>query len=87
MLIQEWRNNTDLSTIKISIEEITNPLSDTIDKDTLYNIGTGKSPSDETAMFLLSATKTGSVMREKCVSECVNNRKRFKESILQQKLK
>ena len=37
------RNCQDLATIKTALEEMMNPFSDSIDKDTLYNIGTGKS--------------------------------------------
>ena len=79
-------NNTDLHTIKTAIEETMNPFSDTLDKDTLYNIGTGKSASIETTKFLLHAVDIGSIKRKEFISECLKEPKRFEESITRQKV-
>ena len=81
------RNSQDLAAITTSIEEMMNPFSDDIDKNTLYNIGTGKSASKETTEFLLSLVKTGSDLREKFLNECISNPKRFEESISRRKIK
>ena len=73
------RNCQDLATIKTAVEEMMNPFSDSIDKYILYNIGTGKSASKETTEFLLGVTKPGSDLREKFISECISDPKRFEE--------
>ena len=84
---QVKRNNKDLDAIITSIKETMNPFSGTIERDILYNIGTGKSASNETTNFLLNVKKSGSAMREKFIEECISNSKRFEESIKRQKLR
>ena len=64
-----------------------NPFSETVPKDELFNISSGKAASSETSKFLLGCQKLGSDAREKFIKECRADEKRFEQKITKQNLK
>ena len=80
------KNNNYLTKIVEAIKETMNPFDPNIDKDALYNIGTGKSVSSQTSEFLLNVLCIGSTAQTSFVRECIENPKRFEESIKRQKI-
>ena len=57
------KNTWDLEKILRSIQENMNPFNEEVNKDLLFNIGTGKSSKQETAEFLLGVNKIGQKAR------------------------
>ena len=58
-----------------------NPFSEEVNKDLLFNIGTGKSSKLETAGFLLNVNKVGQKAGEGFIIQCIKDPKRFEERI------
>ena len=81
------RNAKDIQKIITLIKETMNPFSETVPKDELFNISSGKAASSETSTFLLGCQKLGSDAREKFIKECRADEKRFEQKITQQKVK
>ena len=75
------KNTRDLEKILRSIRENMNPFSEEVNKDILFNKGTGKSSMLETAEFLLNVNKIGQKAREDFIIQCIKDPKRFEERI------
>ena len=73
------KNTRDLEKIVRSIQENMNPFSEEVNKDLLFNIGTGKSSKQETAEFLLNVNKIGQKAREGFIIQCIKDPKRFEK--------
>ena len=80
------KNTRDLEKILRSIQENMNPFSEEVNKDLLFNIGTGKSSKQETAEFLLNVNKIGQKAREGFIIQCIKDPKRFEERIPRHKI-
>ena len=80
------RNAEDLYKVISCVEENINPFK-IEDKDNLYNIGSGKSCSPDTATFLLNVVEIGRTACEKFTQECADNPARFEERIARQRVK
>ena len=63
-----------------------NPFSEEVNKELLFNIGTGKSSKQETAEFLLNVNKIGQKTREDFVIQCIKDPKGFEERIPRHKI-
>ena len=63
-----------------------NPFSEEVNKDRLFNIGTGKSSKQEAAEFLLNVNKIGQKAQEGFIIQCITDSKRFEERILRHKI-
>ena len=79
------RNCGDLNKIIHLIQETMNPFLPEIQKENLYNIGSGKSASKETEKFLLNVESIGSELRERFINECISDSNRFEQRIKRQK--
>ena len=66
-LNQIKKNNKHLQNIIEILPENMNPFSESIDKESLFNIGSGKAASTQTATFLLSTVEKGCINRHKCI--------------------
>ena len=75
------RNTRDLEKILRNIRENMNPFSEEVNKDLLFDIGTGKSSNQETAEFLLNVNKIGQRAREAFIIQCIKDPIRFEERI------
>ena len=53
------KNTRDFDKILRNIQENMNPFSEEVNKDLLFNIGTGKLSKQETSEFLLNINKIG----------------------------
>ena len=53
------RNALDLKNIINLLQQTMNPFSSELDKDSLFNIGSGKATSEETKNFLLTVANIG----------------------------
>ena len=80
------KNTRDLEKLLRSIQENMNPFSEEVNKDLLFNIGTGKSSKQETAEFLLNVNKIGQKAREGFIIQCIKDPKRFEERIPRHKI-
>ena len=63
-----------------------NPFSESIGKEILFNVGSGKAASTQTAVFLLDIVEKGCVNRDKFIQECIDQSKRFEDKISRNKL-
>ena len=78
---QIMKNTRDLEKILRSIQENMNPFSEEVNKDLLFNKGTGKSSRQETAEFLLNVNKIGQKAWEAFIIQSIKDPKRFEERI------
>ena len=69
-----------------TIPEHMNPFSKDLDKEILYNLGTGKSAQIETADFLLSVVKIGRKAQTDFINECIEDPARFEKPLAKQKI-
>ena len=69
------KNTRDLEKILRSIQENMNPFSEEVNKDLLFNIGTGKSSKQETAEVLLNVDKNDQKAREGFIIQCIKDPK------------
>ena len=81
------QNSKDLSTLINAVVETMNPFTQTIDKDHLFNIATGKAAQDDTAAFLLEVPLTGSKAKDEFIEGCAEDSSRFSQPIKRQKIK
>ena len=63
-----------------------NPFIEEVNKDLLFNIGTGKSSKQETAEILLNVYKIGQKAREGFIIQCIKDPKRFEERMHRHKI-
>ena len=80
------RNSKDLCQIMSLVKDTMNPFSTDINKEHLFNIGSGKSATEDTSKFLLNVVSTGCKARERFIEECVEDPKRFERPIRRVKL-
>ena len=57
-----------------------------MNKDLLFNIGTGESSKQEAAELLLNINKIGQKARESFSYQCIKDAKRFEKRIPRQKI-
>ena len=81
------KNSSDLTKIMSTIEDSLNPFSTTLRNEFMFNIGSGKAASPETTKFLLNVSSMGFMAQKKFIQECIEDPKRFEESIPREKLK
>ncbi|CAH1106247.1 unnamed protein product [Psylliodes chrysocephalus] len=77
------RDNVDLQSICNTLEESTNPFSISFEKDTLYNIGTGKDANMNRKEYLLIAMTK---LKTAFIDECKKENERFNQTIHKQKI-
>ena len=75
-----------LETLILTITETMNQFSLDFNKETLFNIGSGKAASKEATSFLLHVTDIRKRACEGFIEECKNNPGRFEERIKRQKI-
>ena len=80
------KNTRDLEKILRSIQENMNPFIKDMNKELLFNTGTGKSSKQETAEFLLNVNKIGQKAREDFIIQSIKDPKRFEERIPRHKI-
>lgn len=80
------KDKKNLQSIIEAIKCTMNPFDDTIDKDTLFNISTGKAASKEVTDFLLNVKTAGSQQKLNFISECSSTPGRFDKSIKRNKI-
>ena len=66
--------------IETSLENM-NPFSESIDQESLFNIGSGKAALIQTSVFLLSIVEKGCVNWDKFIQECIYQPKHFEDKI------
>ena len=76
MINRMMKNTRDLEKILRSIQENMNPFREEVNKELLFNIGTGKSSKKETA----------EKAREVFIIQCIKDPKRFEERITSHKI-
>ena len=79
-------DNLAVNKIISMLKETMNPFSNELDKENLYNIGTGKAASERTERFLLNIEEIGKREQEKFIKECFDDPSRFEKPIKKQKL-
>ena len=57
-----------------------------MNKDLIFNIGTGKSSKQETSEFLLNVNKIGQKAHDGGITQYIKDPKRFEERILRNKI-
>ena len=77
-------NANDLNKILTLLRETINPFSKELDKNDLFNIGSGKAASKETKEFLLSLQTIGEKAQAKFVAECTADKARFEDQPIKQ---
>ena len=83
---QMKKNNKHLQNIVETLQENIAPFSESIDKESLFNIGPGKAALARAADFLLSIVEKGCVNRDKFIQESIDQPKRFEDKITRNKL-
>lgn len=59
-----------------------NPFNnENIEREFLYNIGTGRAASEEVSDFLLNVEKNDNLLKEKFITECAESQDRFEQAI------
>ena len=79
------KNNRHLQNIE-TLQENMNPFSESIDKESFFNIGWGKAALTQTVVFLLSIVKKGCFNRGKFIQESIDQPKRFEDEITRNKV-
>lgn len=78
------RDNEDLQSLGQVIAESSNPFSNQLKNQTLFNIGTGKAQVKQQRKYLLSVMKTGNNLRTQFIKECEYDNDRFNRPIKRQ---
>ena len=63
-----------------------NPFSESIDKESLFNIGLEKAALTQTTVFLLSIVEKGCVNNDTFIQVCIDQPTRFEDKITRNKL-
>ena len=63
-----------------------NPFSESIDKESLFNIGLEKAALTQTTAFLLSIVEKGCVNNDTFIQVCIDQPTRFEDKITRNKL-
>ena len=80
------KNTRDLEKLLRSVQENMNPFNEEVNKDLLFNLGTGKSFQQKAAKFLLNVNKIGQKPCEGFIIQCIKDPKRFEECIPRHKI-
>lgn len=83
---QVKKDKLDLNRIITVINNSINPFHENIDKNSLFNISTGKAASQPIADFLLNITSIGNKQKMEFISECVKEPGRFVKPIRKNKI-
>ena len=70
----------------LAFQESMNPFSESIDKESLFNIGSRKAALTQIAAFLLSIMEKGCANHDKFIQECIDQPKRFEDKITRKRL-
>ena len=81
------KDKSDLLKLIDTAKGTMNPFNFNLDKNTLYNIGTGKGASTETSDFLLNYKKIGETAKEQFIQEVISSLERFEQPIKRQKVR
>lgn len=79
-------NTANYNKLLERFEEAINPFSEQLEPDSLYNIYTGKSASENTCKFLTSIEDIGTKKRVEFLDECSQDAKRFSKAIKRSKV-
>ena len=79
------KDNDSLNRIMAMVKDTLSPFDENIDKEKLYNLGTGKAVSSNTEEFMLSIKTNGENLRRN-IKECVEYPSRFERPIKKQKI-
>ena len=71
------KKNKHFQNIIETLQKDMNPFSESIDKESLFNTGSGKAALTQTAVFLLSIVEKGCVNCNKFIQECTDQPKSF----------
>ena len=83
----QMRKNSEASSFIIAhVENTMNPFANDVDKDHLYNVGSGKCASKETKDSLLHVHENGTKLKEAFTSKCIKDPNRFVKKITLRKL-
>lgn len=80
------KSTEQLKKLIANIRENMDPFSSTLDRNYLFNISSGKAAKEDVAEFLLNVEKIGSEQREKFITECAEDGKRFESAIKRNKV-
>ncbi|XP_077276997.1 uncharacterized protein LOC143905452 [Temnothorax americanus] len=80
------KDNESLQSIIETIKNTLNPFVESIDKNVLFNISTGKATSPEVCDFLINVKSVGSQQKLTFISECNSTPKRFEKPIKRNKI-
>ena len=81
------KDNSDLLKLIDTVKGTMNPFDFNLDKNTLYNIGTGKGASTETSDFLLNYKKIGKSAKEQFIQEVISSPECFEQPTKCQKVR
>jgi hypothetical protein len=79
-------DNEALENVMVMLKNTMNPFDKNLDKEQLYNLGSGKAANKDTEKFLLNIEKNGDEARKTFIEECITNTSRFESPIKKQKL-
>ena len=80
------KDNDALGKVIALIEDTINPFEESLNRNHLFNIATGKAASEETANFLLAVEEIGNKSKHLLIEECLEDSARFEKSIKRQKV-
>lgn len=80
------KDKESLDNIIKAIKGTMNPFHDTIDKNQLFNISSGKASSQEVADFLLNVKAAGNQQKLNFISDCSSTPERFEKPIQRNKI-
>ena len=80
------KNNKHLQNIIETLQENMNPLSESIDEESLFNIGSEKAALDKQLLFLLSIVEKSCVNCDKFIQGSIDQPKRFDDKATRNKL-
>ena len=74
-------DNDSLNRLMAMVKDTLNPFDEIIDKEKLYNLGTGKAVSSNTEEFILSIKRNGENLRRNFIKKCVEDPSIFEKPI------
>lgn len=80
------KDSKTLNSIVETIKKTMNPFSENVDKDSLFNLSTGKAASSTSTDYLLNVKSLGEEQKSKFFSECFEDSTRFVRPIPRNKM-
>lgn len=80
------KDSKSLNNIVKTIKKTINPFSENVDKDSLFNLSTGKAASSNVTDYLLNVKSLGQEQKLNFFSECFEDSTRFVRSITRNKI-